>query len=80
MGHRHLQYHIDNIALVSASTPPTKISRDSASVLAPKFLSAEPLAGNVIAVTTQGAVNMSQITVFLNGKVGINSENIMFAN
>ncbi|RDX55250.1 hypothetical protein OH76DRAFT_1339899 [Lentinus brumalis] len=35
-------------------------------IVTPKFLSAEPLAGNVIAVTHQGAVDLSQVSVKLN--------------
>ncbi|KZP33303.1 carbohydrate-binding module family 1 protein [Athelia psychrophila] len=49
-------YHLDNIVLVSSI------------VTEPLFLSAEPLANNIIAVTTQGAVNLSAVEVTLNGK------------
>ncbi|KAF7977906.1 hypothetical protein HWV62_2470 [Athelia sp. TMB] len=49
-------YHLDNIILVTSI------------VTAPEFLSAEPLANNIIAVTTQGAVNLSSVAVTLNGK------------
>jgi hypothetical protein len=35
----------------------------------PKFLSAEPLPGNLIAVTTQGAVDLSKVAISLNNKV-----------
>ncbi|EJD41439.1 hypothetical protein AURDEDRAFT_186585 [Auricularia subglabra TFB-10046 SS5] len=47
-------YHLDNIKLVSSI------------VIEPKFLSAEPLASNIIAVTTQGAVDFSSVKVTLN--------------
>jgi hypothetical protein len=36
----------------------------------PQFLSAEPIANNVLAVTTQGAVDLSKVKVTQNGKVG----------
>ncbi|PPQ99990.1 hypothetical protein CVT26_009272 [Gymnopilus dilepis] len=49
-------YHIDNIVLVSEI------------VIPPKFLSAEPLGNNVLAVTTQGAVDLTDVHVALNGK------------
>ncbi|KAK6967076.1 endoglucanase A [Favolaschia claudopus] len=49
-------YHIDNIVVVESI------------VITPLFLSAEPLAANTIAVTTQGAVDFSDLTVSLNGK------------
>ncbi|KAF8912036.1 glycoside hydrolase family 44-domain-containing protein [Gymnopilus junonius] len=49
-------YHIDNIVLVSEIA------------ITPKFLSAEPLANNVLAVTTQGAVNLTDVHVALDGK------------
>ncbi|KAF7303616.1 Endoglucanase A [Mycena indigotica] len=49
-------YHIDNIVVVQSI------------VVTPLFLSAEPLAANTIAVTTQGAVDFSTFTVSLNGK------------
>jgi hypothetical protein len=35
-------------------------------VITPEFLSAEPLAGNVIAVTSQGAVDFSQVSATMN--------------
>lgn len=35
-------------------------------MVAPKFLSAEPLGQNVIAVTTQGAVNISTVKIVIN--------------
>ncbi|KAF8060893.1 glycoside hydrolase family 44-domain-containing protein [Lyophyllum atratum] len=50
-------YHLDNIVLVSSI------------VVVPQFLSAEPLANNVIAVTTVGAVNFSALSVTLNKQV-----------
>ncbi|KAJ7062139.1 glycoside hydrolase family 44-domain-containing protein [Mycena amicta] len=49
-------YHIDNIIVVQSI------------IITPLFLSAEPLAANTIAVTTQGAVDFSTLTVSLNGK------------
>ncbi|KAF8874839.1 glycoside hydrolase family 44-domain-containing protein [Infundibulicybe gibba] len=49
-------YHIDNVVLVSSI------------VIEPEFLSAEPLANNIIAVTTAGAVDFSTVNVKLNGK------------
>ncbi|KAJ7237051.1 glycoside hydrolase family 44-domain-containing protein [Mycena haematopus] len=49
-------YHIDNIFVVQDI------------VIPPLFLSAEPLAANTIAVTTQGAVDFSMLTVSLNGQ------------
>ncbi|KAJ6546648.1 glycoside hydrolase family 44-domain-containing protein [Mycena vulgaris] len=49
-------YHIDNIVVVESI------------VVAPLFLSAEPLAANTIAVTTQGIVDFSTLAVSLNGK------------
>ncbi|KAJ6483205.1 glycoside hydrolase family 44-domain-containing protein [Mycena sanguinolenta] len=49
-------YHIDNIFVVKEI------------IIPPLFLSAEPLAANTIAVTTQGAVDLSALTVSLNGK------------
>ncbi|KAG6901408.1 hypothetical protein C0995_012298 [Termitomyces sp. Mi166 len=49
-------YHLDNIVLVESI------------VITPEFLSAEPLANNVIAVTTKGAVNFSDVSVILNQK------------
>ncbi|KAJ7604485.1 glycoside hydrolase family 44-domain-containing protein [Roridomyces roridus] len=49
-------YHIDNIYVVKDI------------VIAPLFLSAEPLAANTIGVTTQGAVDFSMLSVQLNGK------------
>jgi hypothetical protein len=38
-------------------------------VIPPEVLSAEPLADSIIAVTTQGAVDLSDISVALNGTV-----------
>ncbi|KAJ6616303.1 glycoside hydrolase family 44-domain-containing protein [Mycena sp. CBHHK59/15] len=56
-------YHIDNIFVVQSI------------IIPPEFLSAEPLAANTIGVTTQGAVDLSSITVKLNGKtVGITNK------
>ncbi|KAF8969727.1 glycoside hydrolase family 44-domain-containing protein [Flammula alnicola] len=49
-------YHIDNIVLVNEI------------VIPPLFLSAEPLANDIIAVTTQGAVDLTDIHVALNGQ------------
>ncbi|KAJ7078814.1 glycoside hydrolase family 44-domain-containing protein [Mycena crocata] len=49
-------YHIDNIVVVESI------------VIPPLFLSAEPLAVNTIAVTTQGDVDFSTLSVSLNGK------------
>ncbi|KAF9564346.1 hypothetical protein CPC08DRAFT_685127 [Agrocybe pediades] len=49
-------YHIDNIVLVSEI------------VVTPQFLSAEPLSNDVVAVTTVGAVNLTDVQVSLNGK------------
>ncbi|KAF8197757.1 glycoside hydrolase family 44-domain-containing protein [Mycena galopus ATCC 62051] len=49
-------YHIDNIFVVQEI------------IIPPLFLSAEPLAANTIAVTTQGAVDFSTLSVELNGK------------
>lgn len=40
-------------------------------VVEPKFLSAEPIGTNTIAVTGQGDIDCSKITAQLNGKVGI---------
>ncbi|KAF9466233.1 glycoside hydrolase family 44-domain-containing protein [Collybia nuda] len=48
-------YHLDNIVLVSSI------------VVAPQFLSAEPFANNVIAVTTAGPVDLSAVKVTLKG-------------
>lgn len=39
--------------------------------MTPEFLSAEPLGNNVIAVTTQGAVDLSTVEVKLNNTVGL---------
>ncbi|KIM20289.1 glycoside hydrolase family 44 protein [Serendipita vermifera MAFF 305830] len=47
-------YHLDNIQLLTSI------------VVTPKFLSAEPIASNYIAVTTQGAVNFTSVAVKLN--------------
>lgn len=52
-------YHIDNIVVVESI------------VIPPLFLSAEPLAANTIAVTTQGDVDFSTFAVSLNGQVNI---------
>ncbi|KAJ7665613.1 glycoside hydrolase family 44-domain-containing protein [Mycena rosella] len=49
-------YHIDNIVVVESI------------VIQPLFLSAEPLAANTIAVTTQGDVDFSTLAVSLNGQ------------
>ncbi|KIJ28440.1 glycoside hydrolase family 44 protein [Sphaerobolus stellatus SS14] len=49
-------YHVDNLELVSEI------------VVTPEFLSAEPLTSNLIALTTQGAVDLSTVKVKLNGK------------
>ncbi|KAJ7107820.1 glycoside hydrolase family 44-domain-containing protein [Mycena epipterygia] len=49
-------YHIDNIFVVQSI------------VIPPLFLSAEPIAANTIAVTTQGAVDLSTLEVTLNGQ------------
>ena len=38
-------------------------------VIPPKFLSAEPLTSNTIAVTHQGAVDLASLSVKLNGRV-----------
>ncbi|KAJ3573779.1 hypothetical protein NP233_g2216 [Leucocoprinus birnbaumii] len=48
-------YHIDNIVVVEEI------------VITPEFLSAEPLANNVIAVTTKGNVDLTALKVNLNG-------------
>ncbi|KAF9448877.1 glycoside hydrolase family 44 protein [Macrolepiota fuliginosa MF-IS2] len=48
-------YHVDNLVLVESI------------VITPEFLSAEPLASNIIAVTTKGAVDLSSVSVALNG-------------
>ncbi|KAF8197464.1 glycoside hydrolase family 44-domain-containing protein [Pholiota molesta] len=50
-------YHLDNVVLVDQI------------VIPPEVLSAEPLADSIIAVTTQGAVDLSDISVTLNGTV-----------
>ncbi|KAJ7752639.1 glycoside hydrolase family 44-domain-containing protein [Mycena metata] len=49
-------YHIDNIIVVESI------------IIPPLFLSAEPLAANTLAVTTQGDVDFSTFAVSLNGK------------
>ncbi|KAG6890992.1 hypothetical protein C0992_011269 [Termitomyces sp. T32_za158] len=49
-------YHLDNIVLVESI------------VIAPEFLSAEPLTNDIIAITTQGAVNFSDVSITLNQK------------
>lgn len=48
-------YHLDNIILVESIT------------VTPEFLSAEPLASNILAVTTKGDVDVSIVKVALNG-------------
>ncbi|KDR79962.1 hypothetical protein GALMADRAFT_1171670 [Galerina marginata CBS 339.88] len=48
-------YYLDNVVLVSEI------------VVTPEFLSAEPLAGDVVAVTTVGAVDLTSVHVVLNG-------------
>lgn len=63
MSDQFSQYHIDNIRLISGSTPP---------VVTTNFLSAEPLANNVVAVTTGGAIDLSQIQIIMNGNVSTN--------
>jgi hypothetical protein len=40
-------------------------------VITPEFLSAEPFASNTIAVTSQGAVDFSKVSVILNNTVRI---------
>jgi hypothetical protein len=52
-----MQYYIKNINIL------TEI------VVTPKFLSAEPLPGNIIAVTSQGIVDFNKISVMLNNAV-----------
>ncbi|KAH8084875.1 glycoside hydrolase family 44-domain-containing protein [Cristinia sonorae] len=49
-------YNLDNLVLVDSI------------VIAPKFLSAEPIGANVIAVTGQGAIDFTTLQVKLNGK------------
>ncbi|GJE93305.1 glycoside hydrolase family 44 protein [Phanerochaete sordida] len=49
-------FYITNIVLLSEI------------VVTPEFLSAEPLAGNLLAVTSQGAVNLSQVSATMNSK------------
>ncbi|KAH9483879.1 Endoglucanase A [Psilocybe cubensis] len=49
-------YHIDNIVLVSEIT------------ITPQFLSAEPITNNVVAVTTVGAVDLTDINISQNGE------------
>ncbi|KAG6816419.1 hypothetical protein H0H87_006156 [Tephrocybe sp. NHM501043] len=57
-------YHLDNIVLVESI------------VVTPEFLSAEPFANNVIAVTSKGTVDFSDVSVTLNNKaVSIKSTN-----
>ncbi|KAG5335033.1 hypothetical protein C0989_002426 [Termitomyces sp. Mn162] len=53
-------YHLDNIVLVESI------------IITPEFLSAEPLANDVIAITTKGAVNFSDVSITLNQKVVFN--------
>ncbi|KAG6875722.1 hypothetical protein C0993_007795 [Termitomyces sp. T159_Od127] len=50
-------YHLDNIVLVESI------------VIVPEFLSAEPLTNDIIAMTTQGEVNFSDVSITLNQKV-----------
>ncbi|EFI28340.1 hypothetical protein CC1G_13870 [Coprinopsis cinerea okayama7 len=49
-------YHLDNVVLVGAL------------VVEPKILSAEPIASNTVAVTTQGEVDAAAVRVFHNGR------------
>ncbi|KAF9051974.1 glycoside hydrolase family 44-domain-containing protein [Panaeolus papilionaceus] len=49
-------YHLDNVVIVKEV------------VITPEFLSAEPLTNNIVAVTTKGQVNLSDVHVSLNGK------------
>ncbi|PPQ74923.1 hypothetical protein CVT24_003000 [Panaeolus cyanescens] len=53
-------YHVDNVVIVKEV------------VITPEFLSAEPLTNSIVAVTTKGNVNLSDVKVSLNGRaVGI---------
>ncbi|CCA75148.1 hypothetical protein PIIN_09132 [Serendipita indica DSM 11827] len=47
-------YHLDNIRLLTSI------------IVKPEFLSAEPIANNILAVTTQGTVDFQNLTVSLN--------------
>ncbi|PVF98742.1 hypothetical protein CPB86DRAFT_814423 [Serendipita vermifera] len=47
-------YHLDNVQLLTSI------------VINPEFLTAEPLANNIVAVTTQGDVDISDVSVTLN--------------
>ncbi|KAK7045829.1 hypothetical protein VNI00_007240 [Paramarasmius palmivorus] len=49
-------YHLDNVVLVESI------------IVEPKFLSAEPFANNIVAVTTVGDVDLNSISIKLNGK------------
>ncbi|ESK83166.1 endoglucanase [Moniliophthora roreri MCA 2997] len=49
-------YHLDNIVLVDSI------------VVEPEFLSAEPLANNVVAITTVGDVDLDTVSIQLNGE------------
>ncbi|KAF9532144.1 glycoside hydrolase family 44-domain-containing protein [Crepidotus variabilis] len=49
-------YHLDNIVLLSEI------------VVTPEILSAEPITNDIVAVSTKGAVNLTDITVSLSGK------------
>lgn len=53
------KYHLDNMSLVESI------------VITPEFLSAEPLASNVVAVTTKGEVDLNAVKVALNGSVSV---------
>ncbi|XP_006457913.1 hypothetical protein AGABI2DRAFT_64785 [Agaricus bisporus var. bisporus H97] len=54
-GNNGATYHVDNMLFVESI------------VIAPEFLSAEPLGSNVVAVTTKGDVDFSTVRVKLNG-------------
>ncbi|KAF8315612.1 hypothetical protein DL93DRAFT_842355 [Clavulina sp. PMI_390] len=49
-------FHLDNVVVLSEL------------IVTPLFLSAEPLAQNLLAVTTQGAVDLTKVTAKLSGK------------
>ncbi|KAK7045800.1 hypothetical protein VNI00_007202 [Paramarasmius palmivorus] len=55
-GQNGASYHLDNIVLVESI------------VVEPKFLSAEPIANNVVAVTTVGEVDLGTLDIKLNGQ------------
>ncbi|KAK7449720.1 hypothetical protein VKT23_013195 [Stygiomarasmius scandens] len=55
-GQNGASYHLDNVVLVESI------------VVQPEFLSAEPLANNIVAVTTVGDVDLHSISIKLNGK------------